>query len=320
MLAQSRSTFIITFCITAAMRSLRPSDRGVNGLASNCGAGPCRAHVASHGWAGSDASVCDPCTSYESREHSWIRCAPGPRIVSLRQFRLGRSVHSGGKRVEVTENPGRERILERIQTALRAPAKPPAASTASTLFAPVPNPLERFQQECVANNTECVLADNSAASAAAVSSLVTSFPPGEIFVQDEPSLRRMESIWNSHAVRWSSQGAPQESSQATITLAEWLVAETGSVFVSSSCGGRAATVAAPVHIVVASVAQLVPDLTTLFLKVREKGTAERNSMLCLITGSSRTADIEKTLVMGAHGPRRLIVVLDLERKQNGEPK
>jgi L-lactate dehydrogenase complex protein LldG len=72
-------------------------------------------------------------------------------------------------------------------------------------------------------------------------------------------------------------------------------------------------VAAPVHSVVARAAQLVPDLTTLFLKVREKGTAKRNSMLCLITGSSRTADIEKTLVMGAHGPRRLIVVLDLER-------
>lgn|ERR1017187_2509538 len=93
----------------------------------------------------------------------------------------------------------------------------------------------------------------------------------------------------------------------------WLL-KLGRSLVSSSCGGRAATVAAPVHIVVASVAQLVPNLTTLFLKVREKGTAERNSMLCLITGSSRTADIEKTLVMGAHGPRRLIVVLDLERK------
>jgi L-lactate dehydrogenase complex protein LldG len=216
--------------------------------------------------------------------------------------------------VDSTENPGRERILRRIQTALRVPAKPPATSTASTLFAPVPNPLERFRQECVANNTECVLADDSAGTAAAVSSLVTSFPPGEIFVQDEPSLRRMDSIWNNHTVRWSSQSAPQECSLATITLAEWLVAETGSVFVSSSCGGRAATVSAPVHIVVASVAQLVPDLTTLFLKVRQKGTAESNSMLCLITGSSRTADIEKTLVMGAHGPRRLIVVLDLERK------
>jgi hypothetical protein len=132
--------------------------------------------------------------------------------------------------VEATENPGRGRILQRIQTALRAPAKPPAASTASTLFSPVPNPLVRFQQECVANNTECVLAGDSAASAAAVSSLVTSFPPGEIFVQDEPSLRRMELTWNSHAVRWSSEGAPQECSQATITLAEWLVAETASVF------------------------------------------------------------------------------------------
>jgi L-lactate dehydrogenase complex protein LldG len=221
-------------------------------------------------------------------------------------------VHSGEKQVE-TENSGRERILQRIQTALRAPAKRPATSAESTLFSPVSNPLERFQLECAANNTECVLADGSVASAAAVSSLVTSFAPGEIFVQDEPSLRRMGSAWNNHAVRWSSEGAPQECSQATITLAEWLVAETGSVFVSSSCGGRAATVAAPVHIVVASVAQLVPDLTTLFLKVREKGTAERNSMLCLITGSSRTADIEKTLVMGAHGPRRLIVVVDLER-------
>jgi L-lactate dehydrogenase complex protein LldG len=213
-----------------------------------------------------------------------------------------------------TENSGRERILQRIQTALRAPAKRPATSAESTLFSPVSNPLERFQLECAANNTECVLADDSVASAAAVSSLVTSLASGEIFVQDEPSLRRMGSTWNNHAVRWSSEGAPRECSQATITLAEWLVAETGSVFVSSSCGGRAATVAAPVHIVVASVAQLVPDLTTLFLKVREKGTAERNSMLCLITGSSRTADIEKTLVMGAHGPRRLIVVLDLERK------
>jgi hypothetical protein len=50
--------------------------------ASNCGAGPCRAHVASHGWAGSDGSV------------------------PLRLFRRSRSVHSGEKRVE-TENPGR---------------------------------------------------------------------------------------------------------------------------------------------------------------------------------------------------------------------
>jgi len=40
-----------------------------------------------------------------------------------------------------------------------------------------------------------------------------------------------------------------------------------------------------------------------------RGTTKRNSMVSLITGPSRTGDIEKILVMGAHGPQRLFVVL-----------
>jgi L-lactate dehydrogenase complex protein LldG len=44
-------------------------------------------------------------------------------------------------------------------------------------------------------------------------------------------------------------------------------------------------------------------------RIYERGIAAKNSYACLITGSSRTADIEKILIMGAHGPRRLIVVL-----------
>jgi L-lactate dehydrogenase complex protein LldG len=96
-----------------------------------------------------------------------------------------------------------------------------------------------------------------------------------------------------------------------MTLAECLVAQTGSIFVSSQCGGRGASVVAPVHIVVASVGQLVPDLEVAFARLREHGTATQNSFVCLITGSSRTSDIEKILVLGAHGPRRLVTVLAL---------
>jgi len=55
--------------------------------------------------------------------------------------------------------------------------------------------------------------------------------------------------------------------------------------------------------------QLVPDLEAVFARVYQNGIASKNSYVCLITGSSRTADIEKILIMGAHGPRRLIVVL-----------
>jgi L-lactate dehydrogenase complex protein LldG len=217
--------------------------------------------------------------------------------------------------MEPADNPGRERILARIRSALRQPAPKHAVNPAAgPIFAPIADPLERFQKECALNNTECVLTSDSSSSAAALSDLLASIPPGEIFVQDTPALRRMAPLWTqSRSVRWSSQGAPQESSQATITCAELLVAQTGSVFVSSACGGRGASIVAPVHIVVASVEQLAPSLDDAFARLRQNATATRNSMLCLITGSSRTADIEKIIVMGAHGPRRVVVILSAER-------
>jgi L-lactate utilization protein LutC len=214
--------------------------------------------------------------------------------------------------MEPTENPGRGRILERLRTALRAPAPRHPSAEGRAIFAPVTNALERFQEECADNDTECVVTPDLGASAAAVADVLAGLPPGEIFIQDAPPLRSMAPMWQGgRSVRWSSEGGPSEGSQATITLAESLVAATGSIFVSAACGGRGASVVAPVHIVLAGMEQLVPDLDTAFARVRELGTASQNSVLCLITGSSRTADIEKILVLGAHGPRRLVVVLAL---------
>jgi L-lactate dehydrogenase complex protein LldG len=216
--------------------------------------------------------------------------------------------------MEQTDNSGRERILARIRSALRETAPKHAAPASSgPIFAPVADPLERFQKECALNLTECVVTSDMGASATAVGQVLSSVPEGGIFVQDAPELRRMVPLWQEgRGIRWSNEGGPLETSQATITLTETLVAQTGSIFVSSSCGGRGASVAAPVHIVVATLAQMVPDLEAAFARLRERGTQEKNSMLCLITGSSRTADIEKILVMGAHGPKRLVVVLALQ--------
>ena len=58
----------------------------------------------------------------------------------------------------------------------------------------------------------------------------------------------------------------------------------------------------------------MPTLDDAFARIRERGTAAQDSYVCLITGSSRTADIEKILVMGAHGPRRLVVIVELATK------
>lgn len=208
---------------------------------------------------------------------------------------------------------GRERILARIRSALRVQAPKHAAPVTSVsggaIFAAITDPLERFRQECALNKTECLLTSDLGASAAAVGEVLGSIPAGEIFVQDAPTLRRMVPLWQGRAIRSSSEGGPAEASQATITCAEVLVARTGSVFVSSGCGGRGASIVAPVHIVVATIDQLVPGLDEAFARLRATGAVEKNSMLCLITGSSRTADIEKIIVMGAHGPRRVVVVL-----------
>jgi L-lactate dehydrogenase complex protein LldG len=214
--------------------------------------------------------------------------------------------------MEQAENPSRERILERVRKALRKPAPRQDATAGRQIFPPVTNALERFQKECQANKTECLVTSDVAASAAAIANVLASLPAGEIFAQDAPELRRMALAWkDGRSIRWSSDGAPSEASQATITLAEALVAETGSVLVSSACGGRGASVVAPAHIVLTRLGQLVPSLEAAFAEVRERGIVAKNSYLCLITGSSRTADIEKILVLGAHGPRRLIVVLEM---------
>jgi L-lactate dehydrogenase complex protein LldG len=61
--------------------------------------------------------------------------------------------------------------------------------------------------------------------------------------------------------------------------------------------------------VLAYTSQLVPDLKDAFKLIKEKYGQQIPSMISTITGPSRTADIEKTLVLGAHGPKELFVFL-----------
>jgi L-lactate dehydrogenase complex protein LldG len=206
-------------------------------------------------------------------------------------------------------NGSREQILQRIRKATAAAAPMRAPVHPGPIFAPVTNLLERFQAECAANLMELMTTENSEASAAAIQQVLASLPPGEIYVQDAPELRAMVPAWqDGRAVKWSSEGPADQASQASITLCEALVALTGSVATSSACGGRTGSIVPECHIVLAHMDQLVPDLEAALALLRE-GAATRSSYVGLITGSSRTADIEKLLVIGAHGPRRLVVVL-----------
>jgi len=101
-----------------------------------------------------------------------------------------------------------------------------------------------------------------------------------------------------------------ESCDAGITACEAVVAQTGSILVSSaSCGGRGLSILPHVHVVVATLDQLVATLADALHAIRDRHAGHMPSMLSFITGPSRTGDIERILVLGAHGPKELIVIL-----------
>jgi L-lactate dehydrogenase complex protein LldG len=97
--------------------------------------------------------------------------------------------------------------------------------------------------------------------------------------------------------------------EAAITGCEFLIARTGSIMVSSAQGsGRRVFGHAPVHVVIARTSQLVNEIEDALGAIKGK-YGSMPSQISLLTGPSRTADIEKTLVLGAHGPKALYVFL-----------
>jgi L-lactate dehydrogenase complex protein LldG len=105
--------------------------------------------------------------------------------------------------------------------------------------------------------------------------------------------------------------AALEACDAGLTECECLVAQTGSVCVTTySSGGRALSVLPPHHIVVARREQLVSDLSAAYEGLAKRyATGGYPSFMSFITGPSRTGDIERILVLGAHGPKKLTVLL-----------
>ena len=96
-----------------------------------------------------------------------------------------------------------------------------------------------------------------------------------------------------------------DSCQAAVTSCELLIARTGGIVLSSVHQGRIPSVFAPVHVCIARSSQLVYDLKDGLTALKEKYRQYLPSLISFATGPSRTADIEKTLVVGVHGPKEV---------------
>jgi len=241
--------------------------------------------------------------------------------------------------VEGTPMNGRERILARIREALRVPAPRPGSHGHGHHDVPAPAPqagripLRPVQQARAwlppgGDTPEEQLGRFAAASA----DLKTDFH----LLADEAAARaKLSGIasaegWKQIATHRAaltdavvpSLGIPSrntdggydpedlERCDAGITTCDVLVAQTGTLVVNSrTTGGRALSVLPPHHVVLARRDQLVGDLTDAFQRIRELHGEDWPSMISLVTGPSRTGDIERILVLGAHGPKKLTVLM-----------
>ncbi len=102
----------------------------------------------------------------------------------------------------------------------------------------------------------------------------------------------------------------------SITGCEYLVARTGSMVLSAAqVSGRTTSVYAPVHICIAYNSQLLYDVKDALQFMKEKYKDNFPSFVSFATGPSRTADIEKTLVTGVHGPKEVYCFLVENKEQ-----
>lgn len=90
-----------------------------------------------------------------------------------------------------------------------------------------------------------------------------------------------------------------------ISQLDWAMASTGSLVQDAApIDRRLASTLPNIHIAIVETSRLVPDMPAVFGKIRP----EQTNYISFITGPSRTADIERVLTIGVHGPEKLIIV------------
>jgi L-lactate dehydrogenase complex protein LldG len=184
----------------------------------------------------------------------------------------------------------RDNILQRVRTALRVEAHRPPAPTGTPIFPPITDPETRFREEFAALKGE----------------LIENAEKLRVFLNGFPKIATDGSELTGKIAGEANAGV--RDCDLGVTGCDCLVAQAGSIVVSTlSAGGRALSVLPPTHLVIARREQVVPDLATAMVLLRTRYGHNWPSALSVITGPSRTADIEKILVMGAHGPKRLVL-------------
>lgn len=205
-------------------------------------------------------------------------------------------------------SPSKENILKKIRKALSdsTPLPFPQSEGNQPLFPPLSQePEVEFAEQFTRLQGKFIFCINQQEFAFQLGSLVKKQDWQKVYCMEEHLLQPVLSQLADRIVRDDLAGC-----DVAITGCEYLVARTGGIVMSAAqLSGRTTSVYAPIHICVAYTHQLVPDLKEALQGMRQKYGENLPSMITFATGPSRTADIEKTLVVGVHGPGEVYLFL-----------
>jgi L-lactate dehydrogenase complex protein LldG len=204
--------------------------------------------------------------------------------------------------------PSKENILKRIRKALShsTPLPFPQSEGSQSVFQPLDQEIEvEFAEQFTKLQGKFIYCINKQELAFQLSSLIKKQDWQKVYCVED---KLIESISSQFAERIIETDL--STCDVSITGCEYLVARTGSIVMSSvQTSGRTTSVYAPIHICIAFTNQLVYDLKDALQATKDKYGSNLPSMITFATGPSRTADIEKTLVIGVHGPKEVYLFL-----------
>lgn len=207
----------------------------------------------------------------------------------------------------------RSQILSRIQTALRTHATRPPEPPAKPVFPPMPADqlLPRLERELLALKAEFHRSPDWADAQTWLKETAERHELRRVVASPFPDSAEAGNFLGARALTGEGDcGHTLADVDLSITSCECVVARTGSVVLTAQSGfGRALSVLPPAHLAIVRRSQVVADLSDAFKLLTARHGKNWPSMITFITGPSRTADIEKILVLGAHGPRKLFVLL-----------
>lgn len=180
------------------------------------------------------------------------------------------------------------------------------------------SPAERFRQALEAVSGHCMIVRDESEAAAAVQRIIEQKKAQSISVSNSTLVERVLQRVKSDAVRQQNAG-PRFlfDCDIGITSAQWAIAETGTLVLESEAERhRLTSLLPPVHIAIVETCRIRQTLVEVIQLLGEKGKDSLSRTVTLITGPSRTSDIELTLAIGVHGPAELFVIM-LEGEDHG---